>query len=123
MIGKEFKSLDELNDYFADEQTCIDYLARLRWGGNVVSPFDAASKVYKCKGNKYRCKNTGRYFNARTATIFDNTRIPLSQWFAAIYLFTQGQKPITSVQLSKYLSVTQKTAWLMIQRIKFLLRN
>lgn len=61
-----FKSIDELVKFFPTEQSCIDFLERQRWGDHVVSPYDPDSKVYKCKGNRYKCKNTGKYFNVRT---------------------------------------------------------
>lgn len=54
-----FKSIDELVKFFPTEQSCIDFLERQRWGDHVVSPYDPDSKVYKCKGNRYKCKNTG----------------------------------------------------------------
>ncbi|OAV65425.1 hypothetical protein Barb6XT_02408 [Bacteroidales bacterium Barb6XT] len=54
MIGKEYNSIIELLQVFSDdEQSCINYLEKLHWEGNVASPFDSTSKVYKCKGNKY----------------------------------------------------------------------
>lgn len=118
MINIEFKSIRELLKAFPDEQTCINHLEQLRWNGNVVSPFDATSKVYKCAGNKYKCKNTGKYFNVRTATLFDNTKIELQTWFVAIFLLTGHKKGISSLQLSRDLNVTQKTAWFMAQRIR-----
>lgn len=118
MINKDFNSLIDLLNSFPDEQTCINHLEELRWNGNVVSPFDPASKVYKCKGNKYRCKNSGKYFNVRTATLFDNTKIELRKWFLAIYVATSHIKGINSIQLSKDIDVTQKTAWFMLQRIR-----
>ena len=52
----EFKSLFDLQFAFSDEQSSIDHLEIMIWGNVIVSPFDATSKVYKCKGNKYRCK-------------------------------------------------------------------
>lgn len=118
MINIEFKSILELLKAFPDEQTCINHLEELRWNGVVISPFDASSKVYKCKGNKYRCKNTGKYFNVRTNTLFDNTKIELRKWFLAIYIVTSHKKGISSLQLSKDIDVTQKTAWFMLQRIR-----
>lgn len=118
MINKDFKSILELVKAFPDEQTCIDHLEELRWNGNVVSPFDSASTVYKCKGNKYKCKNTGKYFNVKTSTLFDNTKIKLQTWFMAIYLVTGHKKGISSLQLGRDLNVTQKTAWFMLQRIR-----
>lgn len=118
MINKDFNSILELLKEFSDEQICIDHLTELRWNGDVISPFDYSSKVYVCKGNKYQCKNTGKYFNVRTGTMFDNTKVPLQKWFLAIWLITSHKKGISSVQLSKDIDVTQKTAWFMLQRIR-----
>lgn len=118
MINTEFKSIIELLKAFPDEQTCINHLEVLRWNGDIVSPFDPTSKVYKCKDNKYRCKNTGKYFNVRTATLFDNTKVELRKWFLAIYIVTSHKKGISSLQLSRDIDVTQKTAWFMLQRIR-----
>ena len=118
MINKNFKSILELLRAFPDEQSCIDHLEALRWDGFVVSPFDATSKVYKCKDNKYRCKNTGKYFNVKTQTLFDNTKVALQKWFLAIWLVTSHKKGISSLQLAKDIDVTQKTSWFMLQRIR-----
>jgi len=118
MINNHFKSVIELLAAFPDEQTCINHLTELRWNGNIISHFDSNSKVYVCKDNKYRCKNTGKYFNVRTATLFDNTKVELRKWFLAIYIVTSHKKGISSLQLSKDIDVTQKTAWFMLQRIR-----
>jgi len=118
MINKDFNSILELLQEFPDEQTCIDHLEQLRWNGNVESPFDASSKVYNCKGNKYKCKNTGKYFNVKTNTIFDNTKMELQKWFLAIWLVTSHKKGISSLQLGRDLNITQKSAWFMLQRIR-----
>lgn len=118
MFNKEVKSIIDLIQAFPNEQTCIDHLEILRWNGNVVSPFDSTSKVYNCKGNKYKCKNSGKYFNVKTNTIFDNTKMPLQKWFMAIWLVTSHKKGISSLQLGRDLGITQKSAWFMLQRIR-----
>ena len=118
MINKDFNSILELLQAFPDEQSCIDHLEALRWNGNIVSPFDPSSKVYDCKGNKYKCKSTGKYFNVKTNTIFDNTKLPLQKWFLGIWLVTSHKKGISSIQLSKDINITQKSAWFMLQRIR-----
>jgi hypothetical protein len=117
MINIEFKSIRELIKAFPDEAACISHLEQLRWNGNVVSPFDENSKVY-VTARGFKCKNTGKYFNVRTATLFDNTKIELQTWFIAIYLITGHKKGISSLQLGRDLNVTQKTAWFMLQRIR-----
>lgn len=113
-----FKSIDELVKFFPTEQSCIDFLERQRWGDHVVSPYDPDSKVYKCKGNRYKCKNTGKYFNVRTNTIFENTKVSLRKWMLACYIVINAKKGVSSVQLAKFINVTQKTAWFMLQRIQ-----
>jgi len=118
MLRKDFNSIIDLLKTFPTEQSCINHLEQLRWNGYIVSPFDNTSKVYKCKDNKYRCKNTGKYFNVRTNTLFDNTKIELQKWFLAIFLVTSHKKGISSIQLSKDIDVTQKTAWFILQRIR-----
>lgn len=46
MIDTNFKSIIDLLKAFPDEQICIDHLEKLRWNGNVVSPF--YKKRYIC---------------------------------------------------------------------------
>jgi len=118
MFNKEVNSILDLIKTFPNEQTCIDHLEILRWNDNVISPFDSISKVYNCKGNKYKCKNTGKYFNVKTNTIFDNTKLPLQKWFLAIWIVTSHKKGISSLQLGRDLNITQKSAWFMLQRIR-----
>jgi ISXO2-like transposase domain len=118
MINQDFNSILELIKTFPNEQTCIDHLEILRWNGNVISPFDSTSKVYKCKGSKYRCKNSGKYFNVKTETLFDNTKIELQKWFLAIWIVTSSKNGISSLQLGRDLNITQKSAWFMLQRIR-----
>lgn len=115
----EFKSLLDLQRKFPTEQSCIDHLEAIRWNGQVISPFETTSKVYKCAGNKYRCKNTKKYFNVRTGTIFEDTKIGLQKWFMAIYLINNHKKGISSHQLAKDIEVTQKSAWFMLHRVRY----
>lgn len=118
MINTKIKSVIELLQTFSTEQICIDYLEQMRWGGVIESPFDPLSQVYKCIGNKYKCKNTGKYFNVKTGSMFENTKISLRKWFLAIWLVTTYKKGISSLQLAKDIGVTQKTAWFLLQRIR-----
>lgn len=118
MINTDFNTILDLLQAFPNEQSCISHLEELRWGYSIVSPFSNASKVYKCANNRYRCKETSKYFNVKTGTLFDNTKVKLQKWFLAIWLVTTHKTDISSIQLSKDIGVTQKTAWFMLQRIR-----
>jgi len=118
MFNKDFKSILELTKVFSSEQKCIEHLEELYWKGKPISPFDVKSVVYKCKDNQYRCKNTGKYFNVKTGTLFEGTKLGLQKCFLAIWLITCHKKGISSIQLSRDLGVTQKTAWFLAHRIR-----
>jgi hypothetical protein len=114
---KEIKSLFELEQALLTEKACVKYYEQFRWPNGAVSPFDPTSKVYVYRNGRYRCKNTGKYFNVKTGTMFHNTKISLRQWFFAIWL-TFHKKGISSCQLARDIGVTQKTAWFMLHRIR-----
>jgi len=117
MINTDFKTKGELINAFPDESSCLAQLEQLRWNGHIRSPFDPISIVYHCSNNRYRCKNTGKYFNAKTGTLFHNSKVPLQKWFLAIWIISKRQRGITSVALAEELQLTQKTAWFLLQRI------
>lgn len=113
-----FKTIEDLYKAFPDENSCIEHLEKLRWNGLITSPFNHKSKVYICSNKRYRCKESGKYFNVKTKTLFDNSKISLQKWFVAIWLFQKSNHTISSVDLSEKIKVTQKSAWTMLQRIK-----
>lgn len=125
MFSPEITSLFDLLKAFPTEQKCIEYLEYIIWNGKPVSPFDPTSKVYKCANNRYKCKNTGKYFNIKTKSCFENTKIPLQKWMMALWIITNSPKGYTSVKLAKDIGVTQPNAWFLLQRIRacFLIEN
>lgn len=120
----EFTNLAQLTEYFADKQTCIEYLTKLRWEDNVTCTFCGHDKVYELKGAnpRFKCAKCRKQFSAIKGTIFENSPIPLQKWFIAVYILTAHKKGISSVQLGVDLGVTQKTAWFMAHRIRFALK-
>lgn len=121
----KFNSLIELFDAFPNEKSCIIHLERLIWPDEVISPFDETSKVYHLGNHKYMCKNTQKIFNIKIGTIFESTKLSLRKWFGAIWLITSHKKGISSIQLSRDLGITQKTAWHILQKIRtcFICKN
>lgn len=108
---------------FPDDESCVKYFEKLRWGEKVVSPFDPTSKVYKCTNGKYKCRNTGKYFDVKTGTVFAGTKLPLRYWVFAIFLFMSHKRGISSCQLARDLGVTQKTAWNMLHKIRSFMKS
>ena len=118
LLRKNFKTIGEMERKLKTNKECMAYLEALIWEGFPVSPFDETSKVYKCKNGRYKCKNTGKYFNILTGTIFENTKLPLMCWFKAIFHEQANRKGIASTTLAQVLEITQATAWYMLHKIR-----
>lgn len=57
-------------------------------------------------------------FTVRIGTVMHSSKLPTGKWAVAIYLLMAARKSISSLQLSKELGITQKSAWFMLQRIR-----
>ncbi|OON99222.1 MAG: hypothetical protein ATN35_01735 [Epulopiscium sp. Nele67-Bin004] len=115
---QNFKSLLELTEYFKSEKDCQEYFSHIRWNGKPVCPYCQHNKVYTMSDNRYKCSCCGNKFTVKVGTIFENSKISLKKWFVAIFLLSTTKKGISSIQLSKELGITQKSAWYMIHRIR-----
>ena len=116
-----FDNLVSLLSYFSSEKKCKQALAEQRWAdGVVVCPICGCMHCVKRKDGRYRCTDCGRNFSVLVGTIFENTKISLTKWFAAMYLISSHRKGISSAQLARDIHVTQKTAWLILQKVRTL---
>jgi len=122
----EFKNLKELMTYLDDDSRCREYYAQLRWGGNPVCPHCNATRPYLIQNGKlYRCssKTCKKNFSVVKGTIFEKSKVSLSTWMGAMYLISAHKKGISSLQLSRDLGVTQKTAWFILHRIRHIMTD
>jgi transposase-like protein len=121
---QQFNNLIQLLDYFKDETTCQQYLAKQRWGDTVTCPHCKHTKVY-VTNRGYKCASNTCYkkFSVTTGTIYENTKISLRTWFAAMYLLTAHKKGISSHQLGRDLNITQRTAWFILHRVREMLKE
>ena len=111
----------ELFQRFPDAKSARLYFEERRWNGQVECPHCSSIKLTARMGKRvgyYRCKNCKEEFTVRTGSIFERSHVPLNKWLYAMYLTVTARKGISSLQLSKQIAVTQKTAWFMLQRLR-----
>lgn len=108
-------------EMFPTEGATIKYLEDKLWGNGRKCPqCSQIDNSTSCKSKKgfYQCKNCRKEFSVKIGTIFESSRVPLKKWFYSIYLLQTSRKGISSMQLSKEIGVTQKTAWFILQRLR-----
>ena len=117
----KFSSLISLTNYFNNETTCQQTIIESRWSdGDIICPYCGKHHCKTSKNGRFHCTNCNKYFSCLVGTIFENTKVPLSKWFVAMYLITSHKKGISSYQLGRDIDVTQRTAWYMLQKIRSL---
>ncbi len=112
-------SLFQLFEMFPDQKTAREYLEKRRWPEGVFCPICASvDRITTRKNGYYRCNGCKEDFTVRTGTIFERSHVPLHKWIYAMYLLVTSRKGVSSLQLSKEISVTQKTAWFLLSRLR-----
>jgi transposase-like protein len=110
----------QLFKMFPDQDAARSYLESKRWpDGAVKCPCCGfGERITVRKNGFYRCNQCKEDFTVRTGTIFERSHVPLHKWIYAMYLLVTARKGISSMQLSKEIGITQKSAWFMLQRLR-----
>lgn len=106
---------------------CRTFLEAGRWPDGPVCPKCGAENPYRIERrsktkntvkNLYRCRDCRKDYTATVGSIFEDSKIPLQKWFAAIYLMASSKKGMSAHQIHRQLEVTYKSAWFMCHRIR-----
>jgi hypothetical protein len=104
--------IQEFNNLYPDDNSCHKYLSFLKW--------DEEYKCKKCGNDKFfwgkapfsrRCTKCGYEESVTAHTIFHNMRIPIQKAFMIVFLVYSSNEKISSTELSKVVSIRQKTCW------------
>lgn len=124
---KQFNSLFHMMEAFPDEQSAVDHLRVLRWGANDENahcPHCGGTRLYHFADRRnHKCGDCRKRFSIKVGTIFEDSKIALRKWFMAVWMITSHKKGIASTTLARDIKVTQKTAWLMLHRLRIAART
>jgi transposase-like protein len=109
----------QFNERFPDAETARLYLESRLWPNGARCPVcGLGERITTRKAGYYRCNQCAEDFTVRTGTVMERSHIPLHKWLYAMYLLVTARKGISSLQLSKQIGVTQKSAWFMLHRLR-----
>lgn len=120
MVGLHYPgSYGELRAWFPDDAACLDYLDWLRWPAGFVCPHCSNLGGWRMKGSVWRCSDCRRRVSATAGTIFQDTRTPLTVWFAAAWYLTSQKDGASALGLQRVLGLgSYQTAWAMLHRFR-----
>jgi transposase-like protein len=121
------KSLQQAILFFADYENCHKAVMAIRWPDGVVRcPTCGSDRLtYLKNARRWKCyeKHPLSQFSLKVGTVFEDSPIPLQKWLPALWLLTNCKNGISSYELGRALSVTQKTAWFMLSRLRLALQD
>jgi transposase-like protein len=119
-LRRAVKGLSEaaFRDRFGTEEACREALFHMRWREGLSCPA-CGHRGFCALGTRkvFRCNRCKKQLSLTAGTVFQDTKLPLTAWFAAIYHLTQGKGGISSIELARRLGVRQPTAWLVKHKL------
>ena len=99
---------------FGTEEACRKALFEMRWREGLVCPACGHRGFCALKTRKlFQCNRCKKQLRLTAGTVFQDTKLPLTAWFTAIYHLAQGKNGISSIELARRLGVKRQTAWLL----------
>lgn len=105
-------NISQLHKTFGTQDKCIAYLEKLRWGKKPICLHCKSDKVYKRNDSiKWHCNTCNKDYTVLFDTIFEETRLPLPQWFEIINFMNNAKMGVSAMEIARNTGVTYKTAW------------
>jgi len=108
----------EFRERFGTEEACRKALFEMRWREGLTCPTCGHKGFCALRTRElFQCNRCKRQLRLTAGTVFQDTKLPLTTWFAAIYHLTQGKGGISSIELGRRLGVKRQTAWLVKHKL------
>lgn len=105
--------------WFPDDAACRDYLDWLKWPTGFSCPSCGTTSSWELGRGERRCTGCRRKISRTAGTVFQDTRTPLTVWFAAAWQLTTQKNGISALGLKRVLGLgSYQTAWAMLHRYR-----
>jgi transposase-like protein len=113
------RTLLELERRFCTEDACIEYLAALRWPVGWVCPRCAGADGWSIRRTRWLCGHCRYEMSVTAGTIFQDSHVPLTIWFRAMWQITSQKNGMSALGLQRVLGLgSYKTAWAMLHKLR-----
>jgi transposase-like protein len=113
-------TLIEFQDRFPDEESCWQYLRRVRWPRGFRCPrcqgressFIRTRRLEQCRRCRYQASVTA-------GTVFHKTRVGLRVWLLGIFFVARHKKGISALQFQRDTGLgSYQTAWTLLHKLR-----
>jgi hypothetical protein len=120
VAGKDYpRNFVEFPEWFKDDKSCAEYLARVRWPNGFVCPFCRHTKASLRKDGRYCCGHCGHIVSVTSKTALAWCRKSLRIWFLAAWYITEDKRGGSALLLQQHLGfANEQTAWEWMHKLR-----
>ncbi len=112
-------SFGEFIDWFRSDADCWRYLTGLRWPDGFRCPRCGNSDAWLSDRRLYICTRCQKQTSVVAGTVFERSRVPLLDWFRAVWLMTSQKNGVSAKSLQGELDLsTYKAAWTLQHKLR-----
>ncbi len=109
----------DLERRFSDEAACRAYLFSLRWPEGFGCPQCEGKDAWQMAGGRWLCAGCRRQVSVTAGTIFQDSKLPLTVWFRAMWQITSQKNGVSAMGLHRVLGLgSHKTAWTVSHKLR-----
>jgi len=113
------RTMMELEQRFSSEEQCREYLAALRWPDGFECPGCGGIGNWTMGSGLHLCMQCRRQVSVLAGTIFQDTHLPLTIWFRAMWYVTSQKTGVSALGLQRVLGLgSYRTAWAMLHKLR-----
>jgi transposase-like protein len=110
----------ELEKRFATtDQACREYLFGLRWPHGFVCPRCGGQAAWAMTRGLWLCGQCRHQASVTAGTIFQDSRLPLTLWFRAMWYVTSQKNGVSALGVQRVLGLgSYQTAWAWLHKLR-----
>jgi transposase-like protein len=113
------KTVQEFQNRFATEDSCRDYIFRLRWPEGFRCPRCRSSRAWEMGRMLFRCTECDLETSLTAGTVLQDTHKPLQLWFQAMWYMTNQKQGVSAMGLQRALGLgCYQTAWTWLHKLR-----
>jgi transposase-like protein len=113
------RTLLELEERFATDQDCLEYLVKIRWPNGFRCPACYRDDAWQNSRGLFECRECGRQTSVTSGTILHQTRKPLRLWFRAMWHIANQKYGTNALGLQRALGLgSYNTAWQWLHKLR-----
>lgn len=113
------RTLMDLEGRFSTDAACRAYLFALRWPEGFVCPRCGGTRSWPMSRGLWLCGKCRRQVSVTAGTVFQDTRLPLTLWFRAMWYVTSQKNGASALGVQRVLGLgSYQTAWAWLHKLR-----